>query len=88
MSAETVKRKQGGGRRPLLPYEQARRARSWLKQARESAGLSAAALGQLVDASPGWIKGRESGGTWLTQAEVAEIAAALRVPVPDLTGGA
>jgi transcriptional regulator with XRE-family HTH domain len=89
MSTETVTglpRKQGGRRGPLLPYEQARKASAWLAGARKASRLTAAGLGHLMHASPGWVQGRESGGTRMTQAEVNEIAAALGVPVPDLTG--
>jgi transcriptional regulator with XRE-family HTH domain len=89
MSTETVTvlpRKRGVGRGPLLPYEQARKASAWLTGIRKTSGLTAAGLGHLMHASPGWVQGRESGGTRMTQAEVEQIAAALGVPVPDLTG--
>jgi transcriptional regulator with XRE-family HTH domain len=93
MSTETVtglSRTRGGNRGPLLPYEQARRASAWLRETRNSPGLSDAVIGRLLGMSPAWTSARATGSTRMTQAEVTEIAAALGVPVPDLTaeGGA
>lgn len=84
MTAEPVNRQ--GKRRPVLPYEEARKAAAWLKQAREAAALSPAGLGRMVYASPSWIHAREVGATRMTKAEVEQIAGILGVPVPDLGG--
>lgn len=86
--AGAVTRKRGGGRGPFLPYREARRAAAWLREARDAAGLPNAAVGLLMGTSAQWVQARESGSTRLTAAEVEQIASALGVPVPDLTGGA
>jgi transcriptional regulator with XRE-family HTH domain len=72
----------------LLGWAEGRAAVTWARQARAAAGLRQQDLAAVLGVSATWVVLRETGATRMTDGEVTAIAGALRIPVPDLTGGA